>query len=602
MAPPAARDGVRAALRGCERADERLQTSALAREGAQEAREACKVPRGTCGGEDEGAGPPDLAEPPGRSGEPVLIARGVSAGYRDEPVISEVNLELRAGEVLLMAGPSGAGKSTLACALAGLVEPIAGTVSLAGAAPRPGEVALAFQDPEHQFFLSTVREELAFAPANAQVDPDRVAAAVEDAARAVGIPDELMERDPFSLSGGQARRVALASVLTTGPRAVILDEPTSGLDASSRTRLHGMVQALAQRGVAVMVISHDLEEWLEVADRAALLQTGSVVWVGTVEALRACPEAFSAAGIEPPESWQLDAALSGVDAAHAGDGARVGADTSGPKADATRASRPAPARDSAETSNVLCDLDARVKLVVLFISVIAVFATEGPLLIAWFALLLAAFRAAGMGVGRLARALRPACVLLAFIVAANLISCDGSAAVVIAGPVGLNAAGAARALTAIARIVIMIGASLVVTETTTPPQVAQACVTLGRPLRAVRVPVDEIGLVLSLALRFIPVVAEEMGRVRLSQEARGVSFTEGPLIRRVRVWVSVLTPAVVGLFRRADRLAAAMDARCYEEGARRPLAPRPLAARDRVVLATATALMVAIAALSRIIF
>ncbi len=201
---------------------------------------------------------------------------------------------------------------------------------------------------------------------------------------------------------------------------------------------------------------------------------------------------------------------------------------------------------------------------------------------------------------RLGAALKPALFLLAFIALANLVSCDGTASISLVGPVGLNASGAVRALTAIARIVLMVGASLAVTASTPPTQIANACVALGRPLRRLHVPVDEVGLVLSLALRFIPLVAEETARIRLSQEARGVDFGRGGLTERIGVWVSVLIPMVVGLFRRADRLAASMDARCFESGSRVARMPQPLDRRNQVLLVGGILCIAALVAVSHL--
>ena len=107
---------------------------------------------------------------------------------------------------------------------------------------------------------------------------------------------------------------------------------------------------------------------------------------------------------------------------------------------------------------------------------------------------------------------------------------------------------------------------------------------LLRPLGAVGVPVADIGLVLSLALRFIPIVAEEYGRIQMAQRSRGVRFDEGGLFERVRVWASVLTPLVVGLFRRADSLAESMASRCYAGGSSIEIPARGLCRSDWVLL------------------
>lgn len=113
------------------------------------------------------------------------------------------------------------------------------------------------------------------------------------------------------------------------------------------------------------------------------------------------------------------------------------------------------------------------------------------------------------------------------------------------------------------RIVLLVVGSLVVTYTSTSTELTNALSSFLRPLRYLHVPVDDIAMVFSLALRFIPVTAEEFGRVHDAQWARGASFSQGSLWQRLRAWQTVLIPLFVGLFRRADALAVAMDARCY---------------------------------------
>ena len=187
-------------------------------------------------------------------------------------------------------------------------------------------------------------------------------------------------------------------------------------------------------------------------------------------------------------------------------------------------------------------VDARVKIVLLLAATVSAFATgASPALALWAVLLVASWGLARMDPRSFLGALAPVAVILAF----------------------------------------------------TPPQLADACTRLMSPLRRIGVPVAEIGLMLSLALRFIPIVSEEFDRIRLAQRSRGVDFDRGGVVARVRAWASVLTPLVVSLFRRADRLGESMAARCYADGA--PAAERtPLPARDRVVLAAGLAVCLAI--------
>lgn len=571
----------------------------------------------------------------------------VSIAYENAEVLNDISLSIPSGRVALIAGRSGAGKTTLACLAAGLTKAQSGSVLLGGTAPVPGEVALAFQNPEQQLFLETVEHELAFAPRNLGCSEDEIARRVSDTASQLEIK-ELLPSDPFCLSGGQARRVALASILTLSPRAVVLDEPTAGLDAPARAALHRLVQDLACKGLPVLVVSHDLEEWLAAADQVVLLADGTIAWQGTLGALASDMDAFVRAGLEPPESWQLRELLAQVEKR---DSAGVNGATSaktatrdqeagavqGPEGVEAQEPRATAARDSKSTAaqgpkaavaqalkgvatqepsshgsevaakpsrkdaagRGLEDVDARVKVTLLLVATAALFAARAPWTLAmWAMLCLLVLRASGIGGKAVAHALKPVALLFAFIVCANLVSCDGSADVAIAGGAGISTVGAARAATAVARIIMLVCLALSVATSTTPTKLAHACTSLMRPLGHIGVPIEDVGLVLSMALRFIPVVSEEAGRIRLAQRARGVNFDEGSVLRRVRAWAAVLTPLVVGLFRRADRVAESMDARCYGQRSSGQHRRVPLQPADKLVLLGGLVVMAVLTVLS----
>lgn len=571
----------------------------------------------------------------------------VSIAYENADVLNDISLSVPSGRVTLIAGRSGAGKTTLACLAAGLTKAQSGSVLLGGTAPVPGEVALAFQNPEQQLFLETVGHELAFAPRNLGCSEDEVARRVSEAASQLEIK-ELLPSDPFCLSGGQARRVALASILTLNPRAVVLDEPTAGLDAPARSALHRLVQDIACKGLPVLVVSHDLEEWLAIADQVILLADGTIAWQGTPDALASDIDAFARAGLEPPESWQLrellvqaekrdSAGVNGVVPVETAAQGQEAGTARGPEGSATQEPEGSVARDSKSTAaqgpkataarelkgvatqepsshgsevaakpgrkdaagRGLEGVDARVKVILLLVATAALFAARAPWALAmWAMLCLLVLRASGIGGKAVARALKPVALLFAFIVCANLVSCDGSADVAIAGSVGISTVGAARAATAVARIIMLVCLALSVAESTTPTKLAHACTSLMRPLGHIGVPIEDVGLVLSMALRFIPVVSEEAGRIRLAQRARGVNFDEGSVLRRVRAWAAVLTPLVVGLFRRADRVAESMDARCYGQRSSGQHRRVPLQPADKLVLLGGLVVMAVLTVLS----
>lgn len=507
---------------------------------------------------------------------PVLELAGIFFSYGDRPVLTDVSLRVHAGEVVLLAGASGAGKSTLASIAAGLVAPCSGEVRLCGAPPVPGDVGLAFQQPEAQFFLDTVYDEIAYAPRNLSCDEAEVDRRVHAAVRTVGLDEGLLSSSPFELSGGQARRVALASVLSLDAPAYIFDEPSAALDAKGRAFARRMVEGLSREGRAVLVITHDVDEWAPVSSRVVELADGSLHERGrgaTGAASFACDGRVSAPGESPR----------GDGSSHVPSGG---------------AATPLTALGGYTPHAPAARVDARVKLILLLLATVGVFSAQSPVVLsAWAVVLFGALGAARMRPSRILRAMQPVAIVLAFTLIANLVSCDGRATIELAGPVGLDPAGGLRGLLAVVRIALLVGFSLVVAASTTGTQLSDACVRLLRPCARWGVPVGPLGTVLSLALRFIPLVSEELNRIRLAQRARGASFDNGTVIERIGVWASVLTPLMIGLFRRADRLAEAMSARCYDAvSAGRLPAPRPLGSLDRRVLVVGTGLAIALSA------
>ncbi|WP_322972909.1 ATP-binding cassette domain-containing protein [Microcella humidisoli] len=224
----------------------------LLEQGARLARRGVWVP---------GRGPEHPAAPIAASGDELLRATGLAVQPAGGDVIgfaSGLDLTVRAGEVVALTGPNGAGKSTLLLTLAGLLPPAAGTIEALGAgdparwtsAELAERFGVVFQNPEHQFVAATVRDELAVGGA----DPERVDALLER----LRLP-HLAASSPFLLSGGEQRRLSVATALATEPRVLLLDEPTFGQDARTWAELAALLAAHRDAGGAVIMATHDRE-------------------------------------------------------------------------------------------------------------------------------------------------------------------------------------------------------------------------------------------------------------------------------------------------------------------------------------------------------
>lgn len=219
--------------------------------------------------------------------------------------LSGVTLDVEPGELTVVIGATGSGKSTLLRLLAGIAEPTEGEVMVDGARTcgrgvSRGVIGLVFQRPESQLFAETVADDVAFGPRNlgrSETEAHEDAAA---ALREVGLDAETFgPRSPFTLSGGEARRVAVAGIVAMRPRYLLLDEPTAGLDAEGRGAVTAAVQR-AREHAGVVVVTHDAEEFVPSADRVLVLADGAIAFAGTPQELLADPHPLEAAGLALP--------------------------------------------------------------------------------------------------------------------------------------------------------------------------------------------------------------------------------------------------------------------------------------------------------------
>ena len=233
-----------------------------------------------------------------------LRVESLSYTYPDgRQALHEVSLRVEPGERVALLGPNGAGKTTLALHLDGILLAQRGTVQVAGAIVDRGSlpevrrrVQLVFQDPDDQLFSPTVRDDVAFGPANLGLRGAELDARVADALAAVGMADHA-HLPPHHLSFGQRRRVAIATVLAMRPDVLVLDEPTSNLDPAGRRELGEILDLL---DAALLVATHDLPFALWLCPRAVVLDEGRVVADGPTRDLLADQSLMSAHRLELP--------------------------------------------------------------------------------------------------------------------------------------------------------------------------------------------------------------------------------------------------------------------------------------------------------------
>lgn len=205
----------------------------------------------------------------------------------EKTAVNNLSLSIEKGEFIGIMGHTGSGKSTLVQMLNGLMKPTSGQVLLDGediwANPKDirkirFKVGMVFQYPEYQLFEETVAKDIAFGPTNMGKSGAELEKAVNDAARFTGLKDELLEKSPFDLSGGEKRRAAIAGVIAMNPEVLVLDEPTAGLDPMGRdVLLSQIVQYHRERKNTVILVSHSMEDIARVADKIIVMNKSNLV-------------------------------------------------------------------------------------------------------------------------------------------------------------------------------------------------------------------------------------------------------------------------------------------------------------------------------------
>ncbi len=204
--------------------------------------------------------------------------------------INNISFSLEKGEVLGVIGHTGSGKSTLVTHLNGLMKPTSGKIFVDGEdiwenskeiKKVRSKVGLVFQYPEYQLFEETVFEDIAFGPKNLGFEGSVLEEKVITAAKLMKIPEELLSKSPFDLSGGEKRRVAIAGVLAMGPTVVVFDEPTAGLDPIGRETVFKAINDYKHRNNAtVVIVSHSMEDIAAFTDKVLVLSKGELVTFG----------------------------------------------------------------------------------------------------------------------------------------------------------------------------------------------------------------------------------------------------------------------------------------------------------------------------------
>ncbi len=244
----------------------------------------------------------------------ICYTYGVGTPF-EKKAVNDVSFSVNKGELIGIIGHTGSGKSTLVQMLNGLMKPTSGQVLLDGVDiwDKPKEirkirfkVGMVFQYPEYQLFEETVYKDISFGPFNKGLSAEEIDKEVRRAARFTGLKDELLDKSPFDLSGGEKRRAAIAGVIAMDPDVLVLDEPTAGLDPMGRdVLLSQIIRYHKERQNTVLLVSHSMEDIARVADRIVVMNKSKLVMFDETQKVFARGDELEKIGLRIPQITKI---------------------------------------------------------------------------------------------------------------------------------------------------------------------------------------------------------------------------------------------------------------------------------------------------------
>lgn len=245
-----------------------------------------------------------------------------SAGTPFERVaLDHINLKIKKGEILGIIGHTGSGKSTLIQHFNGLLKPTSGEILLDGEniwnekgkcdKKTRFRVGLVFQYPEYQLFEETIEKDIAFGPFNMGLSKNEIDERVKEAMDFVGLSQDIKDKPPFSLSGGQKRRVAIAGIIAMRPDVLVLDEPTAGLDPMGRDEIFEQIMQYHKKsGATILFVTHSMEDAARMSDRMIVMNKSKIMLIGTPKEVFSHANEIISAGLDIPQITKVMIELS----------------------------------------------------------------------------------------------------------------------------------------------------------------------------------------------------------------------------------------------------------------------------------------------------
>lgn len=457
----------------------------------------------------------------------------LSYSKNQAPILCDYSLSVKSGEIVAIMGKNGCGKSTLAKAICALIKYDSGSICVNGIKNSEKtsksqmreirkNIGYVMQLPEQQLFAQTVFEDVAYGPKNFGLEGRELHSRVLNALKSLHI-EHLAQKSPFELSGGQQRLAAIAGILACNPKILVLDEPTAGLDFEYAKIVLKILSDLHNKGVTIIVITHDLNEAKSLGARIVTLDSNKKKRVQEQD------EKLENASENGSEN-----------------------------------------KNENKNKSLLSLFNTRIILISCLILMFSAFSITNFYQLGILALsTLALIFLARISPIKLLLSLHMFIAIFVFSGMFNLLVVHSGKGLFRIGPLSITDDGIKFAILFASRfsLVILIGSIIVLTISQT--RLTEACASIISPLKIVGLPSQEIALIMSLALRFLPTLSKEAESVALAQIARGGNIKDGSIKKRLRAITSLIVPGFASVIRHANTLGLALDSRCYVPGAKR---------------------------------
>ena len=501
----------------------------------------------------------------------MIELRNISYSYPDSKsaALDSVSVNIKPGIITAIIGKTGSGKSTLAEIISGITAPDSGTITIDSkpikSSKKPGIV---FQYPEYQLFEDTVYNDIAYGPKNLGIKGDDLDKCVKDAAKKVGLSEALLSHTPFELSGGEKRLAAIAGILAMRPAVLILDEPAAGLDPIGCSRIFDIMHELVAGDpeMTVIFITHSMDDAAESADEIIALDNGHIAAAGKPREIFTDRELLKRCGLDLPSAASLIYELQriGLDIGEefTADGVYRAVCRLLERGDITIGRY-------IEADSPLHRADARSKIIATLIYSISVFVLHEPLTIGILTLFTAAaVFISNVPIRAMLKGLKPLRWFILFTVVMSIFTSDGST-LWQWQIFRITDNGIKTAVMLSLKFLLLVSGTSLMTLTTPPIALTDGLARLMKPLKLIKLPVDDIAMMISITLRFIPIFAGEAEKISKAQRARGASFKEKGF-GKIKAILPMTVPLFISVLRKSEELALAMDARCYGKRSRRP--------------------------------